>query len=156
MPLDEVKDPLGFRWFRFDPKEGFFLNGKHLKLQGVNRHDDYPGLGWALSVSRQTKDLKLIKGLGVNFVRLAHYAQHPAVLDLCDQLGLLVWEEVPFTGEGNYGQIPYVGAEGFAETLKLNLRETIRRDRNHPSIIIWSMGKREYKLESTERLGANR
>jgi beta-galactosidase len=136
---DDATSPLGFRWYRFDPKEGFFLNGKHLKLKGVNRHDDYPGLGWTLPKSRQIEDLKLIKGMGANFLRTVHYPQHPVVLDTCDELGLLVWEEVPFDGEGGLRAL-YAGAEDFARTVKQNLREEIRRDRNHPSIILWSMG----------------
>jgi beta-galactosidase len=137
--VDDAESPLGFRWYRFDADKGFFLNGKHLKLQGVNRHDDYPGLGWALPKSRQIKDVELIKSLGANFLRTVHYPQHPIVLDTCDKLGLLVWEEVPFDGEG-FQHPPIVGAEDFARTLKQNLRDEIRRDRNHPSIILWSMG----------------
>jgi beta-galactosidase len=137
--VDAQVCPLGFRWFRFDPDKGFFLNGKHLKLKGVNRHDDYPGLGWALPKSRQIADMKLIKQLGANFVRTAHYAQHPVVLETCDRLGLLVWEEVPFDGEGPW-RPTFRGAKGFAKTLKTNLRETLLRDRNHPCIILWGLG----------------
>jgi beta-galactosidase len=137
--VDEVENPLGFRWYRFDPNEGFFLNGKHLKLHGVNRHDDYPGMGWAIPQSQQITDLKQIKQLGANFIRTVHYPQHPVVLDTCDRLGLCVWEEVPFDGEGTQRAL-IVGAEDFARTLKQNAREEIRRDRNHPSIILWSMG----------------
>ena len=138
-PVDGAESPLGFRWYRFDPDYGFFLNGKHLKLKGVNRHDDYPGLGWALPKSRQIKDVELIKSFGTNFLRTVHYPQHPILLDTCDRLGLLVWEEVPFDGEG-YDRASIVGAEDFARTLQQNLRDEIRRDRNHPSIILWSMG----------------
>ena len=137
--LDDAESPLGFRWYRFDPNEGFFLNGKRLKLHGVNRHDDYPGIGWAMPQTQQIADLQQIKQLGANFVRTVHYPQHPIVLDTCDRLGLCVWEEVPFDGEGNHRAL-VVGAEDFARTLKRNLREEIRRDRNHPSIIVWSMG----------------
>jgi len=137
--VDDRESPLGFRWYRFDADRGFFLNGKHLKLLGVNRHDDYPGLGWALPKSRQVKDIELIKSLGANFVRTVHYPQHPIVLDTCDRLGLLVWEEVPFDGEG-YERAAVAGADDFARTVKQNLRDEIRRDRNHPAIILWSMG----------------
>lgn len=136
---DDDAAPLGFRWYRFDSQKGFFLNGQPLKLRGANRHDDYPGLGWALPSSRQVKDVELIKQIGCNFVRLAHYAQDPSVLEACDRLGLLVWEEVPFDGEGQQ-LAPYEGATGFAETLQQMLRDTIHRDRNHPSIILWSVG----------------
>ena len=137
--IDEDTSPLGFRWYRFDPNAGFFLNGEPLKLRGVNRHDDYPGLGWALPPSRHAADIRLIKQMGANFLRPAHYAQHPSVLEACDRLGLLVWEEVPLDGEGEQ-MAPYTGARGFRETVKQMLRETIRRDRNHPSIILWSVG----------------
>ena len=137
--IDDDASPLGFRWYRFDPNEGFFLNGEPLKLRGVNKHDDYPELGWALPPSRHVADIRLIKQLGANFLRPAHYAQHPAVLDACDRLGLLVWEEVPFDGEGEQ-LAPYTGARGFRDTVKQMFRETIRRDRNHPSIIMWSVG----------------
>lgn len=137
--IDDDESPLGFRWFRFDPDKGFFLNGAPLKLRGANRHDDYPGLGWALPPSRHVADLKLLKEIGANFLRPAHYTQHPVVLETCDRLGLLVWEEVPFDGEGEQ-LAPYAGASGFAETVKQILRETIRRDRNHPSVIVWSVG----------------
>ena len=137
--VDDLESPLGFRWYRFDPEKGFFLNGKHLKLRGVNRHDDYPGLGWALPKSRHIEDIKLIKSMGANFIRTAHYPQHPIVLDTCDKLGLLVWEEVPFDGDG-LGKGLALGAEDFARNLKHDLRDTIARDRNHPSIILWSLG----------------
>ncbi|MGD9126759.1 MAG: glycoside hydrolase family 2 TIM barrel-domain containing protein [Planctomycetia bacterium] len=138
-PVDEVKSPLGFRWFRFDPNEGFFLNGKHLKLKGVNRHDDYPGLGWALPVERQIEDIKLIKSLGANFLRTAHYTQHPVVLEMCDKLGILVWEELTFDGEGPH-LAPVRGAKDLEENLRQVLDEMIERDANHPSIIVWSLG----------------
>jgi beta-galactosidase len=137
--FDDDQAPLGFRWYHFDPDKGFFLNGQPLKLRGVNRHDDFPGLGWALPASRQRKDMELIKEIGANFVRLAHYAQDPSVLEACDELGLLVWEEVPLDGEGQQ-LAAYAGATDLAETIQQMLRDTISRDRNHPSIIMWSMG----------------
>ncbi|MGD9126757.1 MAG: glycoside hydrolase family 2 TIM barrel-domain containing protein [Planctomycetia bacterium] len=145
-PVDEVKNPLGFRWFRFDPNEGFFLNGKHLKLKGVNRHDDYPGLGWALPVERQIKDVELIKGLGANFLRTAHYTQHPVVLETCDKLGILVWEELPFDGEGFVS--PILGAKDMAVNLRKVLHEMIERDANHPAIVIWSLGNENMQSPS--------
>ena len=137
--VDQVESPLGFRWYKFDPQTGFFLNGSHLKLRGANRMDDYPGLGWALPATRQVKDVQLVKDIGANFIRLAHYSQHPAVLDACDRLGLLVWEEIPFDGEGKQ-LAPYAGARGFAENAKQMVREMIRRDRNHPAVFLWSVG----------------
>jgi beta-galactosidase len=137
--VDDQQCPVGFRWFRFDAEQGFFLNGKHLKLHGVNRHDDYPGLGWALPTARHVADLELIKRLGANIVRTAHYAQHPVVLETCDRLGLFVWEEAPFDGECR-GRMPIAGASDYGRTLKQNLRETLLRDRNHPCILVWGLG----------------
>jgi beta-galactosidase len=146
---DQEESPLGFRWYRFDPQQGFFLNGSHLKLRGANRMDDYPGLGWALPASRQVKDIQLVKEIGANFLRLAHYPQHPAVLETCDRIGLLVWQEIPFDGEGEQ-LAPYAGARGFAENAKQMLREMIRRDRNHPAVILWSVGNENLNGSSRE------
>ncbi|MFB0516724.1 MAG: glycoside hydrolase family 2 protein [Candidatus Neomarinimicrobiota bacterium] len=130
-PVDEIETPFGFRWYSFDSNEGFSLNGKSLKLRGVNKHQDYQGLGWAVPDSLLIQDIQIIKDMGANFIRLAHYPQDPAVLDACDRLGLLVWEEVPLVNS--------VGGEAFAENTKQMLREMIRRDRNHPSIILWGI-----------------
>lgn len=115
--LNSDEASFGFRWYHFDSQKGFFLNGQPLKLRGANRHDDYPGLGWALPPSRQMKHVELIRQVVYNFVRLADYAQHPSVLDACDRRGLLVWEEIPFDGEGEQ-LAPYEGATDFAETAK--------------------------------------
>lgn len=128
--LDEIAQPLGFRWFKFDAEKGFFLNGKHLKLYGTNKHQDYAGLGNAVAESLQVKDLELIKENGFNFLRLAHYPQDNSVLEAADRLGLLIWEEIPVV---NLITI----SEAFNENSKTMLTEMIRQHRNHPSIIIW-------------------
>jgi len=130
-PVDEIKIPLGFRWFKFDSHQGFFLNGRPLKLRGVNKHQDYLFLGNAVPDSLQVRDIQLIKKMGANFIRLAHYPQDPAVLNACDSLGLLVWEEIPV--------VNMVSTKKFSENAKQMLREMIRRDRNHPSIILWGL-----------------
>jgi beta-galactosidase len=96
-------------------------------------------MGWAVPAALHTKDMELIKQFGVNFVRLTEYPQDPLVLEACDRLGLMVWEEVPFDGEGREWA-SYVGATDFTETIKQMAREMIQRDRNHPSIILWSLG----------------
>lgn len=129
-PLDEVILPLGFRWFSFDGEKGFSLNGKPLKLRGTNRHQDYSGLGNALPDRLHVRDMELIKDAGFNFVRLAHYPQDPAVLDACDRLGLLVWEETPIV---NY----ITKSAKFTENSERMVREMIRQHRNHPSVILW-------------------
>ncbi len=128
--VDVVEQPLGFRWFRFDANTGFYLNDKHLKLRGTNRHQDYKGLGNALPDSQHIRDMELIKDAGFNFVRLAHYPQDPSVLDAADRLGLLIWEETPLV---NY----IIDSEAFAENAALMVREMVRQHRNHPSVILW-------------------
>lgn len=128
--LDEVISPLGFRWFSFDADKGFMLNGEHLKLRGMNRHQDMAPLGWALGDEAHRHDFELIKELGANFVRLAHYPQDEAVLDACDRLGLLVWEEIPIVNRVD-------STPGFDDNVANELVEMIRQHRNHPSVIGW-------------------
>lgn len=130
--VDRVRNPLGFRWFRFDPQQGFFLNGSRLELRGTNRHQDREGYGSALSNRQHVQDLEIIKDMGANFLRLAHYPQDPAVLEAADRLGLLVWEEVPV--------VNYVTISGeFERNSQEMLREMIRQHRNHPSVILWGV-----------------
>ncbi len=128
--VDLSSQPLGFRWYRFDPDTGFYLNGRHLKLRGTNRHQDLKGIGNALPDRQHTRDLELIKQTGYNFLRLAHYPQDPAVLEAADRLGLLIWEETPLVNYIN-------DSPAFAENSKLMAREMVRQHRNHPSIILW-------------------
>ena len=128
--VDEVVNPLGFRWFAFDAERGFFLNGKHLKLRGTNRHQDYAGMGNAVPDPLQTRDLEIIKDTGFNFVRLAHYPQDPSVLEAADRLGLIIWEEIPIVNQ------IIVSAE-FRENSKQMLTEMILQHRNHPAIVLW-------------------
>lgn len=130
--LDRVRNPLGVRWFRFDPARGFFLNGEHLQLRGTNRHQDFAGLGSALSNRQHVRDLEWIKEMGANFLRLAHYPQDPAVLEAADRLGLLVWEEIPVV---NY----ITPAAPFHENARRMLREMIRQHHNHPSVVLWGL-----------------
>jgi beta-galactosidase len=130
--VDRVTSPLGFRWFRFDADSGFLLNGRKLMLRGTNRHQDYAGLGSALSNDQHRRDLEWIKGMGANFLRLAHYPQDPAVLDAADRLGLLIWEEVPVV---NYITVD----SAFTANARNMLREMIRQGRNHPSVVTWGI-----------------
>ncbi len=127
---DYVENRLGVRWFKFDANEGFFLNGKHLKLKGTNRHQDYPGRGSALSNELHRKDMELIKQMGANFLRLAHYQQDESVLEAADELGILIWEEIPVTF--------YINTDkAFEDNCKVMLREMIYQHYNHPSVILW-------------------
>ncbi len=127
---DRIENRVGFRWFAFDPNTGFSLNGKKLILRGTNRHQDRDGLGSALSNDEHLRDLKSIKEMGANFLRLAHYPQDPAVLDAADELGLLIWEEIPVV---NY----ITSSPAFTENSAMMTREMIRQHFNHPSVIMW-------------------
>ncbi|MBT8401590.1 MAG: beta galactosidase jelly roll domain-containing protein, partial [Rhodothermia bacterium] len=127
---DVIRVPLGFRWFRADADDGFWLNGKRTPLYGTNRHQDYPTYGNAVPDEIHRRDVNMIKQNGFNFLRLAHYPQDPAVLEEADRLGLLVWEEIPIV---NLITI----SEAFATNSENMLREMIRQHHNHPSIVMW-------------------
>lgn len=128
--LDDVSNPLGFRWFSFDGEKGFSLNGKPIRLRGTNRHQDYAKMGNAVPDSIHVRDMELMKDAGYNFVRLAHYPQDPAVLQAADRLGIMLWEEIPLV---NYITI----SPKFNENSATMLKEMIRQHRNHPSVIMW-------------------
>jgi beta-galactosidase len=128
--IDEQINPVGFRWFSFDADKGFSLNGEKYLLKGTNRHQDFKDKGDALTAADHYRDLKLIKEMGCNFLRLAHYPQAKAVLDLADKMGLLVWEEIPLVNYIN--PVPE-----FLDNSKNMIREMVRQHYNHPSIIIW-------------------
>ncbi len=142
--VDEVVTPFGLRWYEFTVDDGFFLNGEHLKLRGVNRHQDYPGLGNAVPPRLQARDAELIKEMGGNFVRASHYPQHPAFLDACDRLGIIVYEEI--------ASWQYIGGEQFAKNAEQMMREMIARDKNHPSIILWGLLNEGRARDLFERL----
>lgn len=128
--LDKQVHHLGMRWCEFEAQRGFFLNGKPYKLNGMCRHQDMRPYGVALDDDMHRRDLRLLKEMGCNFVRLAHYPQAEEVLEMCDQLGMLVWEEIPVV---NY--VP--DDELFADNACQQLREMIRQHYNHPSVILW-------------------
>lgn len=127
---DEMRVPLGVRWFSMDAQEGFKLNGKPMKLIGACRHQDQMPMGIALSDEMHRRDMQLLKDMGANFVRLAHYPQDDAVLRACDELGMLVWEEIPVV------DLIALGDE-FRTNATSALREMIRQHYNHPSVIMW-------------------
>ncbi|KXU35532.1 hypothetical protein AXK11_05935 [Cephaloticoccus primus] len=129
--LDEVINPLGFRWYSFDPERGFILNGEPLKLIGANRHQDFRGLGSALPDILHVNDVQLLKDMGGNFLRVSHYPQAPALMEACDRLGILVSVETP-------GNNKITESEEFARVTLEMQREMIRQNYNHPSVIIWS------------------
>ncbi len=132
--LDHRTEPLGVRHFEWTPDGGFALNGVRLPLRGVNVHQDGgPPDAWAAGPDATRRDLELARAMGVNFVRLAHYPHHPDVLAHADSLGLLVWAEVPFITSDPT-------APGFADAVSRMVRETIERDSNHPSVVLWGLG----------------
>ncbi len=137
--IDEVADRVGYRWFQFVEHGPFLLNGKRLLLRGTHRHEDWAGYANAMPDSLHRRDMELIKEVGANFVRLGHYPQDPEVYRSCDELGLLVWDELPWCRGGMGGE------EWKANTRRL-LKEQILRYYNHPSIIIRSLGNEMYWL----------
>jgi len=140
---DEVSERVGFRWFEFKDHGAFFLNGKRLLLRGTHRHEEHAGVGAAMSNEQHRADMELIKEMGTNFVRLAHYPQDPEVYRACDELGLLVWDELPWCRGG-------LGNEAWKTNTKGMLKEIIDQNYNHPSVILWSLGNEIYWLPDFE------
>ncbi|MDR7299282.1 beta-galactosidase [Pelomonas aquatica] len=134
--VDSHDTPFGIRTLRFDPDKGFFLNGRHVKLHGVNNHQDHAGIGVALPDAMHEARLKMLKGMGVNAIRSAHHPATPELLDACDRLGILVIDEHRMMGT--------------APQLRYEMARMVRRDRNHPSIVLWSVGNEEWAIENTE------
>lgn len=128
--LDEKIHKTGFRWFAFDGNKGFSLNGKPYKLRGLNRHQDQAPAGVALDDEAHRRDIVLMKELGCNFIRISHYPQDDALLEMCDELGLLAWEEIPIINI-----VPTT--LGYGDNCERNLREMIRQHYNHASVIAW-------------------
>ena len=122
----------GLRWFEFPPHGAFSLNGERLFLRGTQRHEDHAGVAAAMTEELTRREFRMIKDLGANFVRLAHYQQSRCVLDLCDELGLLVWEEIPWCRGG-------VGGAGYREQARRMLRNMIDQHRNHPAVVFWGL-----------------
>ncbi len=127
--------PFGFRTIRFDSKNGFFLNGKQLKLKGTNNHQDHAGVGAALPDELQYYRIKALKSFGSNAYRCSHNPPTPELLEACDKLGMLVIDENRLMATS--GQL--LG----------NFKKMIKRDRNHPSIILWSVGNEEWAIENS-------
>ena len=133
--VDAYDTPFGIRSIRFDANEGFFLNGRHVKLHGANNHQDHAGIGIALPDAMHEARLKMLKAMGVNAIRSAHHPATPELLDACDRLGILVIDEHRMMGT--------------APQIRDELERMVRRDRNHPSIILWSVGNEEWAIENT-------
>jgi len=131
--IEKFFEKVGFRSFEFLKQGPFMLNGKRLLLKGTHRHEDHAGVGAAMTDEQTIREMKLIKDMGANFIRLGHYQQSELVLDLCDELGLLVWEEIPWCRGG-------LGGDTYQAQAKRMLENMIAQHRNHPSIVLWGMG----------------
>jgi beta-galactosidase len=133
---DRVDQSFGVRTFALDPGAGFSLNGQYLDLHGVNRHQDRKDLGWAIGPAQHDEDMALIREIGATAVRLAHYQQAREFYDRCDREGLIVWAEIPLVDEITPGA-------AFADNANLQMRELIRQNYNHPSIVFWGIGNEQ-------------
>ena len=151
--VDSFATPFGFRWFTWSASQGFSLNGSHYWIQGGNVHQDHAGWGDGVTDSALYRDVKMVKDAGMNFIRGSHYPKAPAFADACDQLGILFWSENCFWGGfGGGGGWPYNGAypstsadfDAFDSNVLASLTDMIRIHRNHPSIIVWSMGNEDF------------
>lgn len=130
--VDRVEEQIGLRYFWVDAEKGFFLNGRHLKLQGVCRHQDWAGIASALTKENHLADFDLFDEIGANALRLAHYPQAKFMFQEADRRGYVVWEEIPFVSG-------YVASQAFEDNLRLQLREMILQNYNHPSICFWGL-----------------
>lgn len=137
--LDQVVQPLGLRFYHVDPEKGFFLNGEHLALHGVCRHQERAQIGNALHLADHEEDVRLMRTMGVNAIRLSHYPQADDFIHLLDQAGIVAWSEIPFVGPGGYADKGFVDSKGFRENGKQQLKEMIRQLYNHPSICFWGL-----------------
>ena len=140
---DLVNTRFGVRSIKFTKDQGFFLNGKHVKLEGSNRHQTLPFIGNAVPNSLHRRDVEIIKNCGMNWIRASHYPHDPDFLDACDELGVMVLEEGPTWMRGSN--------EAWMNNLYKAFTSMIRRDRNHPSIIVWNACINHSGLE--KRLG---
>ena len=128
--IDEVSERFGLREFYFDSEKGFFLNGEHLKLKGVSRHQDREDIGNALTAAEHKEDIEIIKEVGANSIRLAHYQHDEKFYKMCDEEGFLVWAEIPVISKFSKKK---------QDQAKFMLEELIRQNYNHPSIYCWSV-----------------
>jgi beta-galactosidase len=127
------KEKVGFRDFLFADNGPFYLNGKRLLLRGTHRHEDHAGVAAAMTDTMITQEMQLIKDMGANFIRLGHYQQSRIVLNLCDSLGIFVWEEEPWCRGG-------LGGDVYKNQARRMMTNMIEQHYNHPAIILWGLG----------------
>jgi len=153
---DQIETSFGFR--RIEARdEKLWLNGKPLYLMGFDRHEDSPRSGMAVDLENSRQDFLTIKEAGANFVRFCHYPHHPGELHLCDEIGLMVLAEIPLCGWGVKLNDPFAGAgwnpsdtSAILDNAERSLRKMVLRDRNHPSIIIWSVSNESEEAKHPE------
>lgn len=136
---DAITQPLGLRSFTVDPARGFFLNGKYLDLRGASRHQDRLDKGWAISADDDREDMALMAEMGCTAIRVAHYQQSPLWYRLADERGMVLWAEIAFVDEALPTDL------FFANALQ-QMRELIRQNFNHPSIVFWGCGNENFDL----------
>lgn len=135
--VDQYETTFGIRSIRFDPNEGFFLNGQHVKLKGTDNHQDHAGVGAAIPDALQEFRIAELKKFGCNAYRTSHNPPTPELLDACDRLGMVVIDENRLMGTTDYHYD--------------HLKRMILRDRNHPSVVVWSVGNEEWRIEGSEQ-----
>ncbi len=134
--VDRYETPFGIRAIRFDPDSGFFLNGKRLELKGTDNHQDHAGVGVALPDALQDFRIAQLKKIGCNAYRCSHNPPTPELLEACDRLGMMVIDENRLMGTTEFHLD--------------HLRRMILRDRNHPCVVLWSLGNEEWRMEGNE------
>lgn len=144
--LDNKEIRFGVRTFSVDPEKGFFLNGRSYPLRGVSRHQDRYNMGWAITKKEHEEDMSLIKEVGANTIRLAHYQHNSYFYDLCDENGMVVWAEIPF--------ISMFLPNGKENTIS-QMKELVIQNYNHPSIVVWGLSNEITMGGETEELYEN-
>lgn len=141
--IDRLHDRIGLRWYEFEPYGAFFLNGERLLLRGTHRHEEHAGYGAAMPNSLHRQDMEALKDMGANFVRLGHYPQDPTIYEACDELGIIIWDELPWCRGG-------MGGEKWQKNTESLLSKMIIQNYNHPSVFFWSLGNEIYWLPDFE------
>lgn len=148
--IDSVTEQFGVREFYLDRDRGFFLNGIHTDLHGVNHHQDSSVSGWAVTARQRERDYSVIRDMGCNAVRMAHYQHADEEYSICDRMGLCVWTEIPIIGKLCPGEpAEPVLSEKFAETAMSQLRELVCQTYNHPSVIFYGMSNEIYQMSDS-------
>jgi beta-galactosidase len=142
--VDSTETPFGIRTFEFTANDGFHLNGRRVQLHGVCLHSDLGPLGMAFNTRAMERELQIMQDMGVNAVRTSHNPPAPELLDLCDRMGIVVWDEAFDKWDGT-ATLPK--GVSIPEHGKKQYTNFVRRDRNHPSVVVWSVGNEIWDLE---------